>query len=142
MAEQILDHVNVDALFQEMGSEAVPQCVHGDGLVETCGCDRKLRLCKCACVTSIICIDVIRLRRKKAGDTALCHMLCRRLSAHGGPVGPGGEQLECPGVNVNFFIPFFPHQTSALSHRFNRRHSLCLGGARMRTDVRCRFCGV
>ena len=29
MAKQILDHVNVDTLFQEMGGEAVPQCVTG-----------------------------------------------------------------------------------------------------------------
>src|SRR5665213_4035013 len=40
MAEQILNHVNVDALFQEIGGEAVPQRVHGDGLVEAGGCDR------------------------------------------------------------------------------------------------------
>ena len=40
MAEQILDHVNVDALFQEMGGEAVTQRVHGHGLVEARGCDR------------------------------------------------------------------------------------------------------
>jgi len=40
MAEQILDHVNVDALFQEMGREAVAQRVHGDCLVEACGLRR------------------------------------------------------------------------------------------------------
>src|ERR1019366_10618886 len=40
MAEQILDHVNVDALFQQMGGEAVTQRMHGDGLVEARGCDR------------------------------------------------------------------------------------------------------
>ena len=34
MAEQILDHVNVDALFQEMGGEAVPQRVDGDRFSE------------------------------------------------------------------------------------------------------------
>jgi len=37
MAEQILDHVNVDALFQEMGGEAVPQCVDRDRLIEAGG---------------------------------------------------------------------------------------------------------
>ena len=34
MAEQILDHVNVDALFQEMRGEAMPQRVHGDRFIE------------------------------------------------------------------------------------------------------------
>jgi hypothetical protein len=37
MAEQILNHVNVDTLLQKMGRKAVPQCVNSDGLVETCG---------------------------------------------------------------------------------------------------------
>jgi hypothetical protein len=37
MAEQILDHVNVDALFQEMGGEAVPQRVHGDRFIKPRG---------------------------------------------------------------------------------------------------------
>ena len=37
MAEQILNHVNVDTLFKEMGRKAVPQRVNSDGLVETCG---------------------------------------------------------------------------------------------------------
>src|SRR5258708_36067868 len=37
MAEQILDHVNVDALFQEMGGEAMPQRVHGDRFIEPRG---------------------------------------------------------------------------------------------------------
>ena len=37
MAEQILNHVNVDTLLQKMGREAVPQRVNSDGLVETCG---------------------------------------------------------------------------------------------------------
>jgi hypothetical protein len=43
VAKQILDHANVDALFQEMGSEAVAQRVHGDCFVETCclrSCDK------------------------------------------------------------------------------------------------------
>src|ERR1700692_956539 len=35
MAEQILDHVNVDALFQKMGGEAVAQRMHGDRFIET-----------------------------------------------------------------------------------------------------------
>ena len=35
MAEQVLDHPDVDALFQEVGGEAVAQCVDGDRLVET-----------------------------------------------------------------------------------------------------------
>ena len=33
MAQQILDHVNIDAVFQEMSGEAVAQGVYGDGFV-------------------------------------------------------------------------------------------------------------
>src|SRR5262249_24769928 len=32
MPEQVLDHVNVDTLFEQMGSEAMSQRVHGDRL--------------------------------------------------------------------------------------------------------------
>src|SRR5579864_1010364 len=37
MAEQILNHVNVDTLFQQMGGKAVTQRVHGDRFIEPCG---------------------------------------------------------------------------------------------------------
>ena len=37
MAKQILDHVNVDTLLQEMGGKTVPQGVYGDRFVETGG---------------------------------------------------------------------------------------------------------
>src|SRR5260370_19334282 len=37
MTEQILNYVNVDALFQEMSGEAVAQRVHGDCFIEPCG---------------------------------------------------------------------------------------------------------
>ena len=40
MAEQVLDHADVDALLEQMGGEAVPQGVHGHRLVETGGLGR------------------------------------------------------------------------------------------------------
>ena len=34
VAQQILDHPDVDALLKQMGGEAVPQRVHGDVFIE------------------------------------------------------------------------------------------------------------
>ena len=41
MAQQVLDHADVDTLLQKMGGEAVPQRVDGDGLVQAGGLRRK-----------------------------------------------------------------------------------------------------
>jgi hypothetical protein len=45
VAEQHLDHADVDLLFQQMGGKAVAQGVHGHALVDVAavGCERERR---------------------------------------------------------------------------------------------------
>src|SRR3954454_22083586 len=40
VAQQVLDHLDVDTLLEQVGRETVPQGVHGDRLVEPGGLDR------------------------------------------------------------------------------------------------------
>ena len=48
MAEQILDHVNVDTLFQQMGGEAVAQRVNGDRFIEPRGLTARCGKTRCS----------------------------------------------------------------------------------------------